>query len=185
MLALLLGLAWLAGRDVYSLFSFNAIGLSEVGVGALALGVSLGLRKLSDVLWTPEERRRLIVRAMLPRTPGEWALYVAMAVLAGIAEEAAYRGVGMYVLRETIGNPWVAALILSTAFALAHLVQEWKAVALVFVMAVLMHALVELTGTLVVAMVVHAVFDIISGVLGACEAREESSTPASGFRAAG
>lgn len=107
---------------------------------------------------------------MLPRSAGAWALYLLMPILAGFAEEAAYRGVGMYVLSAALGNGWAAALILATAFAIAHMVQEWKSVALIFVIALLMHALVAITGTLVVAMVVHAVYDIVAGILAAREA---------------
>ena len=178
MLGILFLLAWLAARDSsYDIFGIESIGAPEVLAGVAAFLLYLVLRKAAQALHTEEERRRTVVRAMLPRSPREWSLYVLMAIAAGIAEEAAYRGVGMALLSEALGNPWVAVLMLATAFALAHLIQEWKSVPIIFLMALAMHALVAVTGTLVVAMVVHAVFDVVSGVLAA---REISPTPEAG-----
>jgi membrane protease YdiL (CAAX protease family) len=172
MLGILFLLAWLAGRDPsYDIFRIGSIGAREILAGVAVFLLYLVLRKVARALHTDEERRRMVVRAMVPRSPLEWGLYVVMAIAAGIAEEAAYRGVGMYLLSQALGNAWVAALILSTAFALAHLLQEWKSLPFIFLMALAMHALVAVTGTLVVAMVVHAVFDLVAGVLAA---REES-----------
>jgi hypothetical protein len=170
MLGVLFLLAWLAGRDYrYDVFWFESIGGRDVVAGLAAFALALALLGVNRAMRTKAERRRTTVYAMLPRSPSEWARYVVMAMAAGVAEEAAYRGVGMYVLSELLGNGWVAALILATAFALAHLIQEWKSVAIIFVMALAMHALVAVTGTLVVAMVVHAGYDIVAGVLGARE----------------
>jgi membrane protease YdiL (CAAX protease family) len=94
-----------------------------------------------------------------------------MAVGAGVAEETAYRGVGMALLASSTGSAWIAAAIMSLAFGIAHITQEWKSVWIVVVMAALMHALVAFTGTLVVAMAVHAAYDIAAGVIGSREAR--------------
>lgn len=170
MLGILFILAWLAGRNAgYRIFRIESFGARELLAGLLTFGVYLGLRQVSRAMRTDEERRRMVILAMLPRSPLEWALYLVMAIGAGIAEEAAYRGVGMYLLSAAVGNAWVAALILATAFALAHLIQEWKSVAVVFIMALVMHALVAVTGTLVVAMVVHAIYDVIAGVMAVRE----------------
>ena len=170
MLGILFLLAWLAGRDSsYDIFRIESIGAREILAGGAALLLSLVLRKVATSMHSDEERRRMVIRAMVPRSPLERWLYAVMAIAAGIAEEAAYRGVGMYLLSEALGNAWVAALILATAFALAHLIQEWKSLPFIFLMALGMHALVAVTGTLVVAMVVHAVFDLVAGVLAARE----------------
>jgi membrane protease YdiL (CAAX protease family) len=174
MLGILFILAWLAGRDAgYRIFRIESFGARELLAGLLTFAVYLGLRQVSRAMRTEEESSRMVAHAMMPRSPLEWTLYVVMAIGAGIAEEAAYRGVGMYLLSAVVGNAWVAALILATAFALAHLIQEWKSVALVFLMALVMHALVAVTGTLVVAMVVHAVYDVIAAVLGVRETEKQ------------
>lgn len=176
MLGVLFILAWLAGRDAgYSIFRIKALGTRELLAGVLTFGVYLALRQVSRAMRTDEERRRMVILAMLPRSTLEWALYLVMAIGAGIAEEAAYRGVGMYLLSAPVGNAWVAALILATAFALAHLIQEWKSVAVIFLMALVMHALVAVTGTLVVVMAVHAIYDVLAGALAARERRAWST----------
>jgi hypothetical protein len=60
---------------------------------------------------------------------------------------------------------------LRTAFALAHWVQGWKSGAVIFAMALVAHALVALTGTLVLKMIVHAVYDFVAGAQIAKQAR--------------
>jgi membrane protease YdiL (CAAX protease family) len=165
LLAVLFLLSLLTARvEAIPLFQVPALGLREIAAGVLAFLGSLGLRAVSEALRTPEERRNLLVTALIPRTSGEWALYVVMSLLAALAEEAAYRGVGMALLRDQVGAP-LATLGMALGFALAHLVQEWKSVGLVFLMALLMHGLVSVTGTVVVAMLVHAIYDVTAGVL--------------------
>lgn len=97
---------------------------------------------------------------LMPQTPRETATYSLLAIVAGISEEAAYRGVLMQILWYALGNPWIAMLIAAAAFAFIHLLQGWKSVLVIFVMACVMHALVWYSGTLVIAMVVHAMYDL-------------------------
>lgn len=171
MLVILLYLSWLvAGETGPNLFALPAFGAREAAAGTATFLVYLLLRQLSRALRTPEERRRMALYALLPRTAPEWRMYVATSIAAGVAEEAAYRGVAMAILTPLLGSAWLAALVSATAFALGHMLQEWKSVAVIFVMALAMHALVAVTGTLVVAMVVHAVYDLVAGVLGSRQA---------------
>jgi membrane protease YdiL (CAAX protease family) len=73
--------------------------------------------------------------------------------------------VGMSVLWYSLGNPWISALILAAAFAVAHAAQGWKSGLVIFCLALVMHALVEFTGSLLPAMLVHATYDIIAGLI--------------------
>ena len=54
----------------------------------------------------------------------------------------------------------------STALSLVHAPQGWKSCLVISTMALLMHALVSYTSTLVIAMVVHAGYDFIAGIIG-------------------
>lgn len=181
MLIALFLLAWLTGRGYqFNVFWFETIGGREIAAGVAALAGYFVLRLLSRALRTPEERRTMAVRQLMPRTRKEWTLYLAVGLAAGIAEESAYRGVGMYALTLVTGNPWVAALGMSLAFALAHITQEWKSAGIVFVMALLTHALVVVTNTLVVAMVVHVVYDWLAALLLAREMRVEEAGATAG-----
>jgi len=102
------------------------------------------------------------VNRMMPQSPRERALYSVMAIVAGIAEEAAYRGVLMSAVWHATGFASLAVLVSALAFALGHVVQGRKSMAVIFVMACSMHALVWYTGTLVIAMAVHAVYDLLA-----------------------
>jgi membrane protease YdiL (CAAX protease family) len=92
-------------------------------------------------------------------------------LVAGVAEEMAYRGVTMTILWYALGNPWAAALVCAVAFALAHATQGWKSGVIIFVIGLLMHGLVAITGTLVPAMIVHVAYNLIAGGLIVREAR--------------
>ena len=165
-------LAWLTGRSFgFDPFHLERLGRRELLAGIAALAGSFGLRWVSQAIRSETERRNLPAFAFMPRTPTEWSLYLATAVAAGIAEETAYRGVGMALLTWSTGSAILSAAVLSVAFGLAHLTQEWKSVGIVIAMALLMHGLVAFTGTLVIAMVVHTVYDVIAGILGSRDAR--------------
>lgn len=165
-------LAWLTGRTFgFDPFHLERFGTRELLAGCAALAGSFGLRSLSQALRSEAERRNLPAFAFMPQTPSEWSLYLATSVAAGIAEETAYRGVGMALLTWSTGSAFLSAAVLSLAFGLAHLTQEWKSVGIVIAMALLMHGLVAFTGTVVIAMVVHAAYDVIAGILGSRDAR--------------
>ena len=165
-------LAWLTGRTFgFDPFHIERLGTRDLLAGLAALAGAFGLRWVSQAIRTESERRNLPAFALMPRTSTEWGLYLATAASAGIAEETAYRGVGMALLTWSTGSPVLSAAVLSVAFGLAHLTQEWKSVAIVIAMALLMHGLVAFTGTLVIAMVVHTVYDVIAGILGSRDAR--------------
>lgn len=168
---LLLFLAWVTGSVFdYRIFALPALGWRDLLAAGAALGGCFLLRSIARATRTAEERRRLAVMLLAPRTRQEWALWVATVLVASVAEEAAYRGVGMSVLWYSLGNPWVSALVLATAFAVAHGVQGRKSGVLIFLIALVMHGLVAATGTLVLAMVVHAVYDLVAGYWIAKEA---------------
>ena len=164
-------LAWFTGRTFgYEVFSIHRLGLREVLAGCAALVGCFGFRALSQAMRSETERRNMPVYALMPKTRTEWLLYLATAVVAGISEETAYRGVGMALLTWATGNAVLSVIVLSIAFGLAHLAQEWKSVAIVVLMALLMHGLVAFTGTLVIAMAVHAGYDVVAGILGSRDA---------------
>lgn len=182
--ALLLLLAVLAGRSFgYEFFALPALGAREIGAALGALAIYLGLRALSRAWRTEDERRRMMVYFLAPRTPRDWLLWTATVVAASIAEEVAYRGVGMSLLWWSLGNGWVAALISGVAFALAHWTQGLKSGLVIFAMALVMHGLVWWTETLLLAVIVHAAYDFIAGVRISRDARRFDQE-AAGARAA-
>jgi membrane protease YdiL (CAAX protease family) len=115
------------------------------------------------------------VYKLAPRTPRQWALWALAIACASIAEEAFYRGVGMSILWYSLGNPWISALLCAAAFAVAHSVQGLRSTVFIGLIALVKHALVAITGTLLLAMLVHAVYDLIAGWLIAREAETMGS----------
>lgn len=65
-----------------------------------------------------------------------------------------------------------SAVICSAAFAFAHWVQGWISILMIFLLAVVMHGLVEYTNSLLPAMVVHGIFDFIAIALISREASQ-------------
>ena len=177
---LTLGLAWMAGREFgFAIFALPPQGAREILAAIAALGLHFLVRAALRATRSDAERRKLAVYKMAPRTALEWCFWSATVLLASVAEEAAYRGVGMSILWYSLGNPWAAALLCAVAFALAHAIQGWKSGLAIFSMALIMHGLVAVTGSLVPAMIVHALYDLAAGYrISRDAARFEQAAPA-------
>jgi membrane protease YdiL (CAAX protease family) len=167
----LLALAWSAGSSFgYQFFWLPPLGGRAVAAAATAFLACVALYFVAKRLQSSEERRQLVVFALAPRNATEATLWCATVVAASIAEEAAYRGVLAAVLTYATGSLALAIAVSATAFAVAHATQGLKSGVIIFGIALVMHALVEATGTLVLAMGVHAAFDFFAGYRIAREA---------------
>lgn len=172
-------ITWVTGRTFgYRIFAVKTIGVREILAALAALAVCLALRGVSRAVRSEEERRAMAVYRIAPRAPREWALWTATVLVGSVAEEAAYRGLGTSILWYSLGNPWAAAAASAAAFALAHSLQGWKSALTIFALALVMQGLVALTGTLVLAMAVHAAYDLLAGYRIAREARGWDHEPA-------
>jgi membrane protease YdiL (CAAX protease family) len=174
----LLCFSWLVGRSFdYRLFGLPRPGIREAMAGASALALLFALRAILRALRPERDRAGLMVYRIAPRTRREWTLWIACVIAASIAEEAAYRGVGMAILWYSLGSPWPAALLCALAFALAHMGQGRASTVVIFAVALVMHALVAFTSTLVLAMIVHLIFDLVAGIRIAREAKRYDPDP--------
>lgn len=166
MLAVMLALSWWVGDGFgFRVFALDDLGARELSAACAALLSIFALRALTRRLRSEAERRKLVVYKLAPRDKREWLSWTLTVLLASVAEEAAYRGVAMQILWYSLGDPWLAAGICSVAFAAAHWVQGRKSMLMIFAVALVLHALVAYTRTLVLAMFVHAAFDFVSGWL--------------------
>ena len=167
----LLALAWLAARSFdYRILAVPRLGAREVAAALVALGLMFGLRALLRALRPPHRRGGLMVYRLAPRTRREWVLWVACVLSASVAEEAAFRGAGMAILWFAMGSPWPAVLVCAVAFALAHMGQGRASTMTIFAAAIVLHALAAVTATLVLGMIVHALYDLGAGFRIAREA---------------
>ncbi len=146
-----------------NVFSVDGVGIREVCIGVVAFALLLAAIPITRAMRSPEETRRRMLTSLAPRTRSEFAVFVALAILAGIAEESAYRGVAVWILTPVFGGSVPAMLLSAMAFSVAHAVQGGKTMAMIFGVAIVFHLLVYLTNTLVIAMVVHAAYDVVAG----------------------
>ncbi|MCE9593800.1 MAG: CPBP family intramembrane metalloprotease [Planctomycetes bacterium] len=130
------------------------------GLAALALFVGVNWRRWEQKVKSGERRVHLVS----PRTPRELALWTCVCVAAGVGEEILYRAVLTTLVWRITDNAAVAIVIAVVAFGLAHLHQGWSGAAVTALFALIAHALVGFTHTLVIAMVVHFTYDLIAGL---------------------
>jgi len=160
--ALMFLFAWFVWRSFgQPVFPPYAIQWKHAAVG---LAILVILPCLMYPMWKANaiQKRERVYRTR-PQSPQEMPEWIAMSLTAGFAEELAYRGVLFGILMYWIGNWWTAALLCAVAFALGHAIQGWKSVLIIFVMSLVFQWFVRFSGTLYLAMVVHAVYDIIAG----------------------
>jgi len=104
-------------------------------------------------------------RILLPDHPSQMRLWVAISAMAGITEECAYRGLAMRFLTDNNSSFWLALLLCVSAFAIAHAIQGGRGILATAIIALLMHGVVYETGSLYLAIVVHAVYDLMVGII--------------------
>jgi membrane protease YdiL (CAAX protease family) len=174
-------LAWLTAREQGLHFlGAAAIGWRGIGAGVLALGVLAGIARVSEAVRTPEERSKMWVLGLVPRTAREWVVYVALITVASVGEELAFRGVLFSLFAMLTGSPILAAFLSAAVFGLVHFPQGWKSVGLVIVIGLVKQALVVFTATLWVAIVVHFVYDVVASARTARRAIERDRAALTG-----
>lgn len=124
-----------------------AVGATAAGL-VLAWGVSLLLRRLGFT----ESPLALL---LLPRTPGEKWAFVVLALAAGLCEEYVYRGFALHVLEAWSGSTWVAVVVTSVSFGLAHGYQRLAGILRATLLGFILAAPVVATGSLFAAIVAH------------------------------
>jgi membrane protease YdiL (CAAX protease family) len=149
-----------------------------IGLIALAIGLVPVLERfnLSDAI--ARERTRLIA----PRASREFGVFYLLSITAGVAEELTYRGL-LFTLLAALVIGWLpatgawtfAAVISSLVFGIVHMFQGWKSAGVAALMGLREQLVVGLTGTLVVAIVVHALHDVVAGTVIGLRARSETA----------
>jgi hypothetical protein len=159
----LLVLSLVVGRG----FDFGFLDLPRSLPSALLMilfGISFSLMLRSVLrLWRSQaEAQRAVVYSLVPSTPSQWALKGLVVVVGCIAVEFAYRGVCWAILNYSLRSIWTSALICSVAFALIHWIQGWKVVVMMFFMAVMLHAVVWASESVLPAIAIHLIYDAIA-----------------------
>lgn len=114
-------------------------------------------------LFLPVAAREPVIRYIIPTTKVEFAWFSALSLMAGLAEEIAFRGVLTSLLQQSWNSYWLAALVSALMFGLAHLLQGVRGVVVAACFGLVNQMVTSWTGSLLVAIVVHALYDIIAG----------------------
>jgi membrane protease YdiL (CAAX protease family) len=146
-------IAWL--RD--ALAGGLAIGLligALLGVAALTWFGVRGARHEGGVIMVGD------IAALLPRNRPELGWGAALSVNAGVVEEALFRLAMPALLVVVTGEPLSAFLLAAIVFGALHAYQGWVGVVATFVVGVLFTMIYVVSGSIVLAMLVHALFDL-------------------------
>lgn len=131
--------------------------------GAIFIAVVLAWIKFRWHRVGREARQRL--RLFLPETQRDFLFWVPVSLLAGVAEECAYRGAAYNLLLMMTQSTRFALVACVIAFAVAHLYQGWTSAVKIGLLGFLSHIAVFLTGGLYLSIVVHATYDLLVGWL--------------------
>ena len=152
------------------MFPHRSPPLPGILAGALFLAVSVAVIKPH---WRQSiEEGKPAWRLFAPTNRRERRLWVVLSLSAGVGEELVWRGVLPALIVAWTGSLAGAVLISVTSFALAHAIQGPKSVFAIAAIAAAFHALVFVSGSLYVGMVVHFVYDVVAGFTYARFARE-------------
>ena len=169
--------------------SLGSIGVTGVTGWRLAVAIAPSFLLAAALAWNigalrRSARARTVVRgqaermghfnALLPRRADEAAWFIAISITAGICEELLFRGFLWKTLANGIGL-WPAAVVACALFGLLHAYQGQKGVINTTLVGVAMTAFVAITGSVIPAMVLHALIDIQSGSLSYIALRPESA----------
>lgn len=136
------------------------LGAAFATAGLLAVAV-IGLRPSWRRQAAAGDRR---VQLIAPIDGPDHVLWTVISLLAGIGEEITYRGVMYWVVFQLTGSMAASAAIAAVVFGVSHVVQGWNAVAVVTVFALAFQGLVNATGSLYPAIVVHVLYDLTAGI---------------------
>jgi membrane protease YdiL (CAAX protease family) len=134
---------------------------------AVATTVVLGLqyRQVATASREDLERYRKSIGSLdliIPRNGNELGRFYLLSVTAGIVEETLWRGFLIWYLAAFM-PVWVAAVVSSVAFGIAHAYQGPANIPKIMLVGGVFAAIYLLTGSLWLAMLMHAVVDIVQG----------------------
>ena len=142
-----------------------------LGAGLVALMLALTALQLRQVMRLSTDRRAKVapkleaVAFMLPHTRREYRWFLLLSATAGICEELLFRGYLPWFFTPWLGTvgAYVAVLVL---FGLGHAYQGRSGTLKATAAGAVMCLIVLATGSLIPAMIIHALIDAGSGTLG-------------------
>jgi CAAX protease family protein len=149
-----------------------------LGAGYVTAAVALVALQLWSVRRLSPERRIAArpklgnVAFMLPHSAAEERWFVALSITAGFCEELLYRGYLVWIIAPWLGQLGGMTAVV-VAFGISHAYQGRKGAIRATLAGAVMAAIVLTSGSLIPAMIVHALIDIGGGTVGYWLEREE------------
>jgi membrane protease YdiL (CAAX protease family) len=177
MLILLTSLSVLVAHvEWIDLYRFDAARLPQ-GLAAGALMYIVAVVAMRPRWRRAVERRDRIVHLFMPDNAKERTWWFVVSSLAGIGEEITWRGVQTALLAYVTGSFIAGSLLSAASFGVAHYMQGWKSAAIIAGFALGFQAVVWISGSLYVAILVHVLYDITAGLAYGKLGRELGYTP--------
>lgn len=160
LLLLAVGLAWLLGYGLSSQVKYRW--------QAFGLAVASSCPPLLALIWCTRSGWKPLARLFQEIEDQILPLFAScsifdfagISILAGVAEEALFRGVLQNALADSLGAP-LALLAASTLFGLAHFITPAYAF-LASVLGVYLGGLLVISGNLLVPILVHTIYDFVA-----------------------
>ena len=156
---------WVAHGHGLWLWSRPVARLAAVAGSLVALMIVTLVQWLLWVTRDDAARRAMWVRKFLP-TRKELPEWIALACLAGVTEELAYRGLLFGIVASANHSVWLGAVVSAVAFGTAHFVQGKRGMIGIGAIGLVLQALAWFTGSLIPAMIVHALANTLAGLRG-------------------
>jgi membrane protease YdiL (CAAX protease family) len=160
---------YVAHRDHIDLFDPVLVTTRFVLVSLGILAGTLLLAELLLMAGSPEERKKLWARQIIPRHNAERIVWVISSCVAGATEEIIFRGVFFVLLAAVTGSIAIASLLSAIVFAIAHYRQGFRSMAFILGIALLFQWFVIYSGSLIPAMIVHSLYNIVRGLRASAE----------------
>jgi len=163
-------LAWwlLSGNDLQSMglvsvadgWPWSAIGIGVFVILAQVINLAMVSRNTDKL--TEFKKKMGDLSNLVPQTPRENRLFDMVSITAGVCEEILYRGLLLATLVSLVGT-WPAVAITSLIFGLGHAYQGISGIAKTGLVGLVLAWLTVSSGSLYIAIVLHAVVDLTSG----------------------
>jgi membrane protease YdiL (CAAX protease family) len=149
----------------------------------IGAGIVFFAQQAWSVLRSPDEQAKVRkhlasqpgVRTVLPSTPREARVFIAVAITAGICEEVLYRGYLLWYL-DSLAPRGVAIVAAVVIFGVAHAYQGMRGIFGTGLAGAVAMAVYVLTGSLLAPIVLHATVDLVNGLTIYRVLREEGTS---------
>lgn len=161
--AILLGLSFsIAAANGISLLVASRPTPEHMAIAGAMLLAAIGAMLLATRFGSEETLDRIYM--IVPATYGEKIFWIFVSAFAAFGEELTYRGVLFVTLHGSLKNWWLAATIGALIFAAAHLAQGWSSAAVIAVFGIGFQYLALKTGSLLLPVILHFLYDVATGL---------------------